>query len=54
MSYIKDIQIIPGKGYHELWVDREHQGNYDSMEDLREDLNLLEEQKEAINNARTA
>ena len=44
---MKNIKIVPGKGYHELWVDGEHQGNYDSMEDLRDDLALLEDQREA-------
>lgn len=47
---MKDIQIIPGKGYHELWVDGEHQGNYDSMEDLRNDLTLLEEKQQEVGN----
>lgn len=47
---MKEIQIIPGKGYHELWVDGEHQGNYDSMEDLRDDLSLLEKNQQEVGN----
>jgi hypothetical protein len=44
---MKDIQIMPGKGCYELWVDGKFEGNFDSPQEIREELEKLEDQREA-------